>query len=127
MFIFWLMFWIKGSVGLDFWRRVKSGKCGLLIFRPEVFDTLPTDLVLHYLRHIVFQDPVKCSEVPPIEVLWVKGRDGGDYYCSFGGCHRYAAHKRLGSPTIRAKLVKSTIADLCFYLGGFIPGPIIGR
>ncbi|XP_023708971.1 sulfiredoxin-1 isoform X3 [Cryptotermes secundus] len=67
------------------------------------------------------QDPVKCSEVPPIDVLWIKGREGGDYYYSFGGCHRYSAHKRLGSPTIRAKLVKSTITDLSVYLGGSTP------
>ncbi|KAJ9600902.1 hypothetical protein L9F63_000945 [Diploptera punctata] len=67
------------------------------------------------------QDPVKCSEVPPIDVLWITGREGGDYYYSFGGCHRYTAHKRLGAPTIRAKLVKSTITDLRTYLGGSTP------
>lgn len=67
------------------------------------------------------QDPVKCNEVPPIDVLWIKGREGGDYYYSFGGCHRYSAHQRLGLPTIKAKLVKSTITDLSVYLGGSTP------
>jgi sulfiredoxin len=87
----------------------------------KAHESLPTGLVLHYLVCTVFQDPVKCNEVPPIDVLWIKGREGGDYYYSFGGCHRYSAHQRLGLPTIKAKLVKSTITDLSVYLGGSTP------
>lgn len=59
-------------------------------------------------------------ELTPIEVAWVE-TDQGNYYFSFGGCHRWEAHKRLNSETITARLIKVAPSVIRTYLGSSSP------
>ncbi|KAL3200392.1 hypothetical protein MRX96_013338 [Rhipicephalus microplus] len=67
------------------------------------------------------KNPNTKDQVAPVDILWIKSREGGNYYYAFGGNHRFEAHYRLGLATIRAKLIRSVPASLLPYLGGSMP------
>ncbi len=96
------------------------------------------------------RDPQTQHKVPPIDVFWVQGQENpqNNYYFAFGGCHRWGiniqnddmycvalnsnnlfrvcewrfeAHRRMGAPTIRAKIVRATASDIHTYLGSATP------
>lgn len=55
-------------------------------------------------------------------LLVATAADGGNnYYFAFGGCHRWAAVKQLGLPTIRARLIKVSPSAIDTYLGASSP------
>jgi sulfiredoxin len=68
----------------------------------------------------LLQDPTKAANVPPVDIIWIEGSQGGQYYYAFGGCHRFEAYRRLQRKTIPAKLIKATPNVLQDYLG-YIP------
>lgn len=85
---------------------------------------LPLELDQSKVESLVstLQNPETKHLVPPIDVMWVQGENpNNNYYFAFGGCHRYEAHRRLGLPTIRAKIVRGTHADVRTYLGSATP------
>ncbi len=67
----------------------------------------------------------------PIDVMWVE-KEEGNYYFSFGGCHRYLfgetvmkcrfeAAKRLKLSFVRCKIIKVEPSTIRTYLGASSP------
>lgn len=64
----------------------------------------------------------------PVEIIKVRSAlksnpDGPlhNFYMQLGGCHRFEATKRLGLPTIRAKIIEAPASQMRIYLGAGSP------
>ncbi|XP_055332150.1 sulfiredoxin-1-like [Paramacrobiotus metropolitanus] len=88
---------------------------------PPVLDELKVQSLMATISSLQSSGSDLASTVPAIDVLWITGREGGNYFYSFGGCHRFEAYKRLGTERIPCKLIKSTVGDLRTYLGASTP------
>ncbi|CAO3625950.1 unnamed protein product [Cunninghamella blakesleeana] len=69
---------------------------------------------------LLLNDPEHDKDLTPIDIHHVK-YENNDYYFAFGGCHRFAAHKELNKPTIRAKLINTPPSMINHYLGASSP------
>ncbi len=82
-------------------------------------DKVPLASVRRPLQRFLDEDKVEALMASirqeglrePIDLLEVDGQLWG-----FNGCHRVAAHERLGLPTIRARIRQATSRDLNLHL-----------
>ncbi len=82
-------------------------------------ETLPLAAITRPLQRILDEPKVAAlmasiqaeGQREPIDVLEVDGR-----YWGFNGCHRVAAHERLGRTTIRARVRRATPEVLRLHL-----------
>jgi sulfiredoxin len=88
--------------------------CSFSGFTPFAFS------LQHISLWLLLQDEEKRKQFTPVDILWVETEKGNYYYC-FGGCHRFEAHKRLGLPTIRAKVMKTEPSVIRDYMGSSSP------
>jgi uncharacterized ParB-like nuclease family protein len=82
-------------------------------------ETLPLAAITRPLQRVLDEPKVAAlmasieaeGQREPIDVLEVDGR-----YWGFNGCHRVAAHERLGRTTIRARVRRATPEVLRLHL-----------
>lgn len=78
----------------------------LSIINRPIMPEIDEDKVATFMEDMEAGD-----DFPPIEVLRVvmpgdkPSEPERRYYFSFGGCHRYEAHRRLGKTTIKCKII----------------------
>ncbi|ODV84603.1 hypothetical protein CANARDRAFT_29126 [[Candida] arabinofermentans NRRL YB-2248] len=64
-------------------------------------------------------EQITSGELPPIDVLCVQ-QDGIRKYFAFGGCHRFQAYEKSGTPMVKCKVLPCTKQQLKVYLGSSV-------
>ncbi|KAL7748468.1 hypothetical protein RI367_006163 [Sorochytrium milnesiophthora] len=96
----------------------------------QVYD-IPMSAISRPIPSVLNEDKVQDfmkvieagTDMTPIEVMHLEKpstKNPGEtlsYLFAFGGCHRWEAHKRLGRPTVRARLIGVTEDTLRGHLG----------